>query len=478
MINGQDLIGIGWKPGPIFQAALESANKASLQGLGRDEVLKTCALVIERPQRHVDCAIWGGLANAALEFRRQLAAEREITFHLFDKPVPYEVFGREGIEQSAIDQMNTACRLPIAARGAVMPDAHPGYGLSIGGVLAAVNSVIPYGVGVDIACRASLSVTDATPREFFAKEHRRRRLREALTRGTRFGLGAHYDVGEQPDHPVMVDEAWDALPRHIQNLKDLAWSQLGTSGSGNHFANFCEIEFLRDCGEFKKGDVRVALLAHSGSRKLGGLIAEHFTDVAKHLCRLPEEARHLAWLDLAGEAGQQYWSAMELAGRYSEASHEIIHTRVLQTAGLRQASYFSHHHNFAWIEQHDGQALVVHRKGATPAFAGQHGLVLGSMGDPSFLVEGKGHEPGLCSASHGAGRKHGRKEAKRRFTKGDQAEYLARMGVELLGGGVDETPQAYKRVEKVLAAQEDLVTPVAKITPRIVLMSDDTRSED
>jgi tRNA-splicing ligase RtcB len=189
---------------------------------------------------------------------------------------------------------------------------------------------------------------------------------------------------------------------------------------------------------------------------------------------LDRSVRHLAWLPLASEPGEEYWRAMELAGRFASANHEVIHQRVQRAAGLREVAVIENHHNFAFRERlADGSEAIVHRKGATPAGVGVLGVIPGSMGDAGYVVRGRGDAQALNSASHGAGRKMGRRAALNSIAKRDRDAYLRERGVTLLGGGMDESPQAYKDIEAVIAAQDELVEVIGKFTPRIVRMADE-----
>ena len=165
---------------------------------------------------------------------------------------------------------------------------------------------------------------------------------------------------------------------------------------------------------------------------------------------------------------------MELAGRFALANHYIIHKRVAASVGLKEVAVVENHHNFAWREKlADGREVIVHRKGATPAGEGVLGVIPGSMGDAGFVVRGRGVSASLESASHGAGRLMSRRAALNSISKRERDDYLKERGVTLLGGGLDESPQAYKPVDKVLAAQSDLVDVVGKFSPRVVRMADE-----
>ena len=165
---------------------------------------------------------------------------------------------------------------------------------------------------------------------------------------------------------------------------------------------------------------------------------------------------------------------MELAGKFASANHFVIHYRVAEAVGLKEAAVVENHHNFAWREKlPDGRTVIVHRKGATPAGPGVLGVIPGSMGDPGYVVRGRGMAESLNSASHGAGRLMSRKSALNSISKKDRDNYLKDNGVTLLGGGMDESPQAYKPIDTVIAAQQDLVDVIGKFTPRVVRMADE-----
>ncbi len=201
-------------------------------------------------------------------------------------------------------------------------------------------------------------------------------------------------------------------------------------------------------------------------------MARHFSELARKL--RPELARQqqdLAWLDLDSEAGHDYWGAMQLMGRYAAANHELIHTRLAAALGVEVIARVENHHNFAWLEEHDGEQLVVHRKGATPAGEGVLGIIPGSMATSAFVVRGAGNEASLRSASHGAGRRMSRKQAKKRFKWSDVRKLLKDSQIRLLSAGLDEVPMAYKDIHEVMAAQQDLVRPIARFQPRLVKMA-------
>jgi tRNA-splicing ligase RtcB (3'-phosphate/5'-hydroxy nucleic acid ligase) len=380
------------------------------------------------------------------------------------------------LEPEAVNQMLDACRLPITLAGALMPDAHVGYGLPIGGVLATDNSVIPYGVGVDIACRMKMSVVDWNPSLIAGM---RDRLANVLESETKFGVGAAF---ERPrTHPVM-EEDW-TVSSVTSRLRDKAWKQLGTSGSGNHFVEFGVFTVSNNELGLEPGGY-VALLSHSGSRGTGAEVCNFYSKRARELHpELPKELQRLAWLTLDEADGQEYWAAMNLMGQYAAANHALIHKAILRRLGLTAILDIENHHNFAWKERHqiDGieREVIVHRKGATPAGAAVLGIIPGSMASPGFVVRGKGNPPSLNSAAHGAGRVMSRTKARQRFTWSGVRKLLTDRGVDLLSAGLDEVPGVYKDIDSVMAAQTDLVEVLGRFDPRLVKMCPDgERAED
>jgi tRNA-splicing ligase RtcB len=201
-------------------------------------------------------------------------------------------------------------------------------------------------------------------------------------------------------------------------------------------------------------------------------VAKHYSRLAteRHV-GLPKELKRLSWLELSSEEGLEYWMAMELMGRYASANHELIHRHVIAALGAEVLVDVENHHNFAWRERHLDRDVIVHRKGATPADCGMLGIIPGSMGTPGYVVRGKGSPDSLRSASHGAGRKMSRKAAKERYTWSDVKRFLNKRGVKVLSAGTDEAPMAYKSIVSVMAAQSDLVTPIARFDPKLVKMA-------
>lgn len=404
-------------------------------------------------------------------------------FELREQPLPYPVWGEQYIDAEARKQMDNAMRLPVSVAGALMPDAHVGYGLPIGGVLAVEQAVIPYGIGVDIACRMRISIFPVSP---IVIGQRAGQFKKVLLEQTRFGAGVIWKPNEQVEHAILDDPDWNATD-YLRSLKGTAYGQLGTSGTGNHFVEWGAFTLAEDDAALglEKGEY-LALLSHSGSRGVGYKIANHYSRMAMDMHpELDASVRHLAWFDLDSYYGQEYWLSMELAGRFAHANHEVIHQRIAKAIGLKPAAVVENHHNFAWKEtipapkgSSEGErTVIVHRKGATPAEKGVYGVIPGSMADPGYVVRGRGLVESLRSTSHGAGRQMSRRAALSKITKTERDRYLKERGVTLLSGGMDEAPQAYKSINEVMAAQSELADIVGRFKPMIVRMADDGGDE-
>lgn len=446
--------------GTAIQAIQMAVKEEILRG---NEIKKLIGNLVAAPSDYVSHPQFGSLAQSVIDaanFTRPA-------------PIPYEIWGGDDIDDACRAQMRQACALPMAVGAALMPDAHVGYGLPIGGVLALENAVVPYAVGVDIACRMKLSVLDVPVPELSENFFR---FKNAIEKGTRFGVGSTH---ERPQQHNVMDADW-TITRITREHRDKAWKQLGTSGSGNHFVEFGQLtlpqkddELGLDAGEY------VALLSHSGSRGTGAAVCDTYSNIARS--RLPkryEDLGRLAWLDLNDEAGQEYWAAMNLMGDYAAANHDVIHRLVSQIVGAHIIAGVENHHNFAWKEIHGDRELIVHRKGATPAGQGVLGVIPGSMADPAFVVRGKGNAASLQSASHGAGRRMSRTAARDKYTWRAVQRDLEVKGIRVLSAGADEVPYVYKNILDVMRQQQDLVETVARFDPKIVKMSDDGKAED
>ncbi|UCD28649.1 MAG: RtcB family protein [Planctomycetota bacterium] len=463
-MKARELIKMGFPDGPIIPLARAAAGSARMQGYTKHKVRSILGSLLVEPQRFEDDPLFGKVAEAVIEagVSRKRQTAKVYGDYNWNESLQYKVWGRD-IDPEAHQQMRNACKLPISVARPLMPDAHVGYGLPIGGVLATDNTVIPYAVGVDIACRMMMTVFELPPEKLSDEPDC---FQKILKENTRFGVGSEWKP--RRSHPVM-DEDWRVTPVTAK-VKDLAHRQLGTSGSGNHFVEFGEFTLEEPVKGAKPGRY-LAVLSHSGSRGPGNKIATQYSKwaMSKHH-KMPKELRHLAWLDLGGD-GDEYWAAMELMGRYASANHHIIHRQIVNAVGEQPILQIENHHNFAWREKHGGKDVIVHRKGATPADKGALGIIPGSMTTPAYLVEGLGDPTSLNSASHGAGRLISRKAAKRQFQWSEFKKYLAEKGVTLLSAGLDEAPWVYKNIDEVMAAQASLVRALARFMPKLVKMA-------
>ena len=452
-----------------FYEALHEAYRVGKSDVELKKALKQLASAL-KPTKVLSGDLKEIFAVAAEKLEQSRA--NRINFCERKEKAPWKLWGTEKVEAKALEQMDDAVSLPISVGGALMPDAHQGYGLPIGGVLATKGAVIPYAVGVDIACRMRISILDVPCEEF---ERDRRRFGEVLLRETRFGVGIAFDPGMRV-HEVMDDPLWKK-PGVLKENFQKARSQLGTSGHGNHFVEFGKLTVEADIDEPTlkiKAGTYTALLSHSGSRGLGQHVAYFYSELAAFLHpELPENLKRLSWLELDSEEGKDYWEAMELCGRYAAANHELIHKHVIAALGCGVLGYVENHHNFAWKEEFNGEEVIVHRKGATPAGEGKLGVVPGSMGTPGFIVRGKGNPESFNSCSHGAGRVMSRAAAYRNLKREDMKNFLRAREVTLIGGTLDESPEVYKDINKVIAGQTDLVDVLAKFEPKVVRMAEE-----
>lgn len=461
-IRGKELSKIGYTNHVARSLAMQILNRHCKHDT-KEQILNTLQDILGDPEKFRQHEIWHQLAE---HFSPVVTDRSFAVYELSDEPLAYKTYGGKFIDTLAKQQMNLAMRLPVSIAGALMPDAHAGYGLPIGGVLATENAVIPYAVGVDIGCRMSLSVFDA--KADFLKRYAYQ-VKEALIGYTHFGMDGGLPF--EQEHEVLDREAFRQTSL-LKMLHGKAIRQLGTSGGGNHFVEFGELELSDGNVLNLPAGNYPALLSHSGSRGLGAEIAKTYSMVARETCKLPREAQHFAWLDLASEAGQEYWISMNLAGDFAKACHERIHANLSKALGLKVLANVSNHHNFAWREEiASGRHAIVHRKGATPAGKGVAGFIPGSMATAGYLVCGKGAKESLYSASHGAGRAMSRQKAKEQFTNSSLKKMLSECGVTLIGGSVEEMPPAYKDIDRVMPAQEALVDIHGRFMPRIVRMN-------
>jgi tRNA-splicing ligase RtcB len=375
------------------------------------------------------------------------------------------------VEEAARKQLANTARMPfIYQHIAVMPDVHLGKGSTIGSVIPTLGAIIPAAVGVDIGCgmmaaKTTLSANDL-PDNLSA-------LRSAIERAIPHGISPKTqsyrgrDVGSWNTPPAPVDAAWTGLKDEFEAIcrktpsleKTNNYRHLGTLGSGNHFVEVC----LDEMGA-------VWFMLHSGSRGVGNAIGTHFIELAKkdmrrHIVNLPDE--DLAYLEEGTEHYDDYVEAVSWAQKFARMNREVMMQNLI--AAVRtviRKPFETHveavncHHNYVQKEHHFGKDVLVTRKGAVSAKAGELGIIPGSMGAKSFIVRGKGNPDSFHSCSHGAGRTMSRNEAKRRFTVDDHVR--ATEGVECRKDAnvIDEIPMAYKDIEAVMHAQRDLVEVV------------------
>ena len=397
-----------------------------------------------------------------------------------------KVFGQH--DEQTIAQFQNVREQAVDA--ALMADGHVGYVMPIGGVAAYRDQVSVVGVGFDIACGNAAIQTDLTLEAFGRTPDEIQKtlmgMADAIADTVSFGMGRKNRADDAPvDHPLFEDAAWEAVPaKHRQALTAKARQQLGTVGSGNHY-----VDVFAD----ERGAIWVGV--HFGSRGFGHTVASAFLALGQGKTwgeRVPERE---VLLDINAPVGHDYWHLMNLAGRYAYAGREWVARKVVGLLGGEELDLVHNHHNFAWREAHNGEDVIVIRKGATPAFPGQRGFIGGSMGDDAVIVQGSlpEHETeetrtaqreALFSTVHGAGRvmsrtqaagkrnrKTGRILSPGRVTPEMMTEWVKEKGVILRGGGLDESPHVYRRLPDVLAAQEGTVEVLHTLRPLIVVMA-------
>jgi tRNA-splicing ligase RtcB (3'-phosphate/5'-hydroxy nucleic acid ligase) len=377
-----------------------------------------------------------------------------------------------------------------AVDAALMADGHVGYVMPIGGVAAYRDLVSVVGVGFDIACGNAAIRTDVTLDALGRSPEEVHRtltsVADAVADTVSFGIGRRNRADDAPvDHPLFDDPAWDAVPaKHRQALLMKARQQLGTVGSGNHYVDI----FTDETGALWVG-------VHFGSRGFGHTVASAFLALGQGKAWGDRAPEHEVLLDLAAPIGHDYWHLMNLAGQYAYAGREWVARKVVELLGGEELELVHNHHNFAWKETHGDEEVVVIRKGATPAFPGQLGFIGGSMGDDAVIVRGTlaerasddvrdAQREGLYSTVHGAGRVMSRTAAagKRNRRTGRvispglvtpemMEAWVREKGVILRGGGLDESPHAYRRLPEVLAAQQGTIEILHTLRPLVVVMA-------
>ncbi|MEP7289490.1 MAG: RtcB family protein [Chloroflexota bacterium] len=400
----------------------------------------------------------------------------KITFR--EQSLDYKVFGQHLIARNALDDMSAIMRLPYVIGGSLMPDGHrvQENHVPVGGVVLS-DAIVPGFVGSDIACSVLLTITNQSIEEDWI-QHAIPSIKYVLRNHAYFGQEMNPEpiVFKQPFYLEPLIMETDLGSEVFENIKKFARNHFGTSGDGNHFVEVGTVNIQSNVGAFySSGKKRyLALLSHFGSRAVGSTIAGAFQSEALGLYDMPKGMTD-APLDPATPSGRDYWKLMNWAGEFAEAGHRWLHNHLLTRLGDRVTlSYANSHaiyskHNFAWLTDRG----YVHRKGATPAEYGQHGVIPATMGDKTQVVIGLGNADSLYSASHGAGRRYSRGTAIQQFGKINTANFLLKeYGVELLGGGPDEDPRAYKDIKEVIAAQKECLTLIGSFEPIVVRMAD------
>jgi tRNA-splicing ligase RtcB len=391
------------------------------------------------------------------------------------------------VDKRSLAQLERCMEAGDAELGVLCADHHPGYSQPIGGGIAYEGYVSPSGVGYDIGCGNKAARTKLMRADLDALGGVEAIMRE-ITRRISFGMGV--PAKERADHPVL-DRIRNADFEPQRKLAQLAESQLGTVGSGNHYVNLMEDE-----------EGRIWVGVHFGSRGFGHKTASGFLALAQGL---PFDAKAAegemdsppVLFEVGSELGDAYVSAMQLAGEYAYAGRDLVVAKVLEILGAEAVHEVHNHHNFAWREEHFGRRYWVIRKGCTPARPGQEGFVGATMGDESVILEGvesPENEQALYSTVHGAGRVMSRSRAAGRFRYRKKVvsgrtvrvqeqvkpgvvdwpavqKRLLEQGIVLVGGGADEAPEVYKRLPDVLAAHGGSVRVKHRLRPLGVAMA-------
>lgn len=368
------------------------------------------------------------------------------------------------VEDVAMQQLRNVATLPWIKGLAVMPDVHYGKGATVGSVIAMRGAVCPAAVGVDIGCGMSAVRTSLTANDLPGDLSR---LRSKIEQAIPVGRGMHddpVDPGRLHGFPTARwDDFWarfDGVAEAVKFRQERATKQMGSLGSGNHFIEFC----LDDDGV-------VWLMLHSGSRNIGKELAEFHMGQAQ---KLPHNQglvdRDLAVFIADTPPMAAYRNDLFWAQEYARHNRDVMMAlfqdvvrKEFKKAKVTFDDVISCHHNYVAEEQYDGMDLLVTRKGAIQAGSGEYGIIPGSMGTGSYIVKGLGNAASFNSASHGAGRKMSRNQAKKRFSTRDLEEQTRGVECRKDSGVVDEIPGAYKPIEKVIDQQRDLVEVVAKL---------------
>lgn len=374
-------------------------------------------------------------------------------------------------DEKTLEQFNDV--LSRAEKGVLCADGHLGYIQPIGGVIAYKNKVSPIGVGFDIGCGNMAVKLNCKSENFKTSE-----VLDIVENRISFGVG-QTNPDSPRDHELFEDEKWDAYPEKFRSeLKRIASDQLGTVGSGNHYVDFFQDE---------EGNAWIGV--HFGSRGLGHKTCTGFLNLSVNNDWETRAKEQEVLLDLNMQLGKDYYAAMKLAGQYAYAGREWVCHTIAKELNADIIETIHNHHNYAWEEKHGDEEYIVVRKGATPAFPGQKGFIGGSMGDDAVIVEGMESEESksaLYSTVHGAGRvmsrtkaggkyrgwgKKRRKVAEGQISKEMLTTWLSEKEVTLRGGGLDEAPQAYRRLTEVLEYHKNTIKILHTLKPLGVVMA-------
>jgi len=378
------------------------------------------------------------------------------------------------VETGALKQIQNMCNLPFAFHHiSAMPDIHQGYGMIIGGVLACEKVIVPNAVGFDVGCGMcswrSLTKISELSQKTLEEIHR------VISVTIPTGFAHHHKPCDESEMPTTYDNVFDHDLPIVKQEYQSAQYQLGTLGGGNHFIELQKTE---------EGYLNIML--HSGSRNFGYKIAEHYNGVAKkmnakYFSSVPASF-DLAFLPVDSHEAQMYILEMNYALKFAFLNRQKMMFKVMEIiknlakkhdnvdVKFVQDGMINIHHNYATQENHYGKNVWVHRKGATLARKGTVGIIPGSQGTASYIVNGLGNEKSFCSCSHGAGRTMGRKEAKRSLNLIDEQKTMSGIihSIDSIDK-LDEAPGAYKDIDTVMDNQKDLVSIIHKMTPVLVV---------
>ncbi len=368
----------------------------------------------------------------------------------------------DDIDEKALSQAKNLANLPFSFHHiAIMADAHVGYGMPIGGVMATEKAIIPHAVGVDVGCGVCAVKTSLTKIETKTLKKMMGEIRKVIPMG--------FEKHKKEQDKSLMPEWSGPLPQIVKQEYKNALKSLGTLGGGNHF-----VDILKGDNDF------IWIMIHSGSRNLGYTVANHYNDIAieKNIFKEIPKEWQLAPLLIDSKEGQSYLKEMQFCVKFAFANRKLMMKRtkeVFQNTFKENISFdemINIAHNYASLEKHFGKEVWVHRKGATKATKGLTGIIPGSQGTKSYIVKGKGNPESFMSCTHGAGRQMGRKEAKRKLNLKEELKKLKKQKIlhSIRGkGDLDEAPTAYKPISTVMENQRDLVDVEVELTPLAIV---------